>query len=191
MDQVVFFHRCDGAKEARDLKKVDAMKEQQPQIELAPIGIIRTPYEEHAPYQPIAEDRGDFRIEVFPAYQDGLLRLNRFHYIYVIYRLHKTAGDHSLHVNPPWTADTTVGVFASRSPRRPNRIGLSIVRVKKIEENVLTTSGLDVFDGTPLLDIKPYIQELDVKTSANYGWLDDIDDRDHLMLHIKGIPHDS
>jgi tRNA-Thr(GGU) m(6)t(6)A37 methyltransferase TsaA len=167
------------------------MKEQSPRIEFAPIGVIRTPYEKHAPYQPIVEDQGEFRIEVFPAYQDGLLQLDRFHYIYVLYQLHKEAGDPSLHVEPPWTTDTTVGVFASRSPKRPNRIGLSIVRLKRIEEGMLYTSGLDVFDGTPLLDIKPYIQKLDVKTMANYGWLDDMDDRDHLMLHIKGLPHDS
>jgi tRNA (adenine37-N6)-methyltransferase len=167
------------------------MKEPPPKIEFAPIGVIRTPYEDHAPYQPIVLDPGDFRIELFPSYHDGLLQLDRFNYIYVIYQLHKDPGSHSLHVNPPWTTDTTVGVFASRSPKRPNRIGLSVVRLKRIEENVLYTSGLDVFDGTPLLDIKPYIQELDVKTTANYGWLDDIADRDHLMLHIKGIPHAS
>ncbi|BBO74568.1 tRNA (N6-threonylcarbamoyladenosine(37)-N6)-methyltransferase TrmO [Desulfosarcina widdelii] len=167
------------------------MKEPSPTIEFSPIGIIRTPYENQAPYQPIVEDQGEFRIEVFPAYSDGLFQLARFHYIYVICQLHKSTGVHSLSIKPPWTTDTTVGIFASRSPKRPNRIGLSIVRLERIEENVLHTSGIDVFDGTPLLDIKPYIQELDVKPTANYGWLDDLDDRDHLMLHIKGIAHES
>ncbi|MBW2124324.1 MAG: SAM-dependent methyltransferase, partial [Deltaproteobacteria bacterium] len=57
-------------------------------------------------------------------------------------------------------------------------------------ENVIYTSGLDVFDGTPLLDIKPYIRDLDSKGDANYGWIEDLEDRDHLLLHIKGIPHE-
>jgi len=81
-------------------------------------------------------------------------------------------------------------VFASRSPVRPNCIGLSIVRIKRIINNEILTSGLDVFDGTPLLDIKPYIKDLDVKIDANYGWIEEIGDREHLFLHIKGIPHD-
>jgi tRNA-Thr(GGU) m(6)t(6)A37 methyltransferase TsaA len=170
-------------------KEVDAMKERSPRIEFAPIGVIHTPYDTQAPYQPIDEDPGEFRIEVFPSYRDGLLQLERFHYIYVIYQLHKSVQITAMKVEPPWTTNTTVGVFASRSPKRPNGVGLSIVRLKRIEENVLYTAGLDVFDGTPLLDIKPYIQELDVKPKANYGWLDDIGDREHLTLHIKGIPH--
>jgi tRNA-Thr(GGU) m(6)t(6)A37 methyltransferase TsaA len=83
-----------------------------------------------------------------------------------------------------------VGVFASRSPTRPNPIGLSVVRIKRIEGNVIHVSGLDVFDGTPLLDIKPYIDELDVKKDANLGWVGDMDDPEHLALHIQGVPHD-
>jgi len=94
-------------------------------------------------------------------------------------------------VSPPWTPDTKVGLFASRSPARPNPIGISIVRVKKITGNEIITSGLDVFDNTPLLDIKPYIKDLDSKNDANYGWLDDLEsNKQHLLLHIKGIPHD-
>jgi tRNA (Thr-GGU) A37 N-methylase len=79
------------------------MKEWSQRIEIAPIGVIRTPYDGHAPYQPIDEDRGDFRIEVFPSYSDGLLQLDRFHYIYAIYLLHKSAAVTSMHVDPPWT----------------------------------------------------------------------------------------
>jgi len=159
-------------------------------IEFSPIGVIKTPYGERAPYQPIDDDPGSFRIELFPSHQNGLVQLERFRYIYVLYHVHKASGTSSLLVEPPWTAGTTVGIFASRSPRRPNRLGLSVVRLKRIEKNVLYTSGLDVFDGTPLLDIKPYIQDLDAKPDANHGWLEDIGNRDHLMLHIKGIPHD-
>jgi len=64
------------------------------------------------------------------------------------------------------------------------------VRIKHITGNHIVTSGLDVFDGTPLLDIKPYIKEPDTKPNANYGWLEDLEDRAHLTLHIKGIPHE-
>jgi len=96
----------------------------------------------------------------------------------------------SMTIRPPWIPGSEIGVFASRSPVRPNCLGLSIVRIKDISNNQIVTSGLDVFDGTPLLDIKPYINELDSKTDANYGWLEDLDDRDHLMMHIKGVPHD-
>ncbi|MDY6794065.1 MAG: TrmO family methyltransferase [Actinomycetota bacterium] len=81
-------------------------------------------------------------------------------------------------------------MYASRSPVRPNRIGLSVVRLKSIVDNEILTSGLDVFDGTPVLDIKPYIKDLDTKTDANYGWIEEMHDFEHLLLHIKGIPHD-
>ena len=80
-------------------------------------------------------------------------------------------------------------MFASRSPDRPNNIGISIVRVKGIVNNEIFIFGLDAFDGTPMIDIKPYINDLDVKHDANYGWVDDLEDKEHLILHIKGIPH--
>lgn len=91
---------------------------------------------------------------------------------------------------PPWAGGLRVGVFASRSPRRPNPIGLSIVRVLGVKDNEVITSGLDAFDGTPILDIKPYIKDLDSKADANYGWVEDLEDREQLTLHIRGIPHD-
>ena len=103
---------------------------------------------------------------------------------------HKVKRGLSSIVSPPWTGGVKVGVFASRSPVRPNYIGLSIVRIKHIIKNEILTSGLDVFDGTSLLDIKPYIKDLDAKPDANYGWIEEMDDYEHLLLHIKGIPHD-
>ncbi|MHC1576847.1 MAG: tRNA (N6-threonylcarbamoyladenosine(37)-N6)-methyltransferase TrmO, partial [Methanosarcinaceae archaeon] len=159
-------------------------------FELNQIGIIRTPYTDTAPYQPVEEDEGDFRIILDPRYVDGLKMLEGFRYIYVLYYIDRVKKESSVIVNPPWTGDMEVGTFASRSPVRPNPIGLSIVVIKKIINNEIFTSGLDVFDGTPLLDIKPYIKDLDSKSDANYGWIEEIDDFDHLSLHIKGIPHD-
>ena len=159
-------------------------------VNLKPIGVIRTPYTDNAPYQPLANDQGDFRIIVNSQYREGLGDLDRFHYMHVLYFIHRVSKKISMRIRPPWTPDSEVGVFASRSPVKPNCLGLSIVLIKRIFGSQIVTSGLDVFDGTPLLGIKPYIKELDTKSDANYGWLEDFDDRDHLMLHIKGIPHD-
>jgi len=158
-------------------------------IELKSIGVIHTPYKKSAPYQPVEGASGDFNIVLDPAYQDGLHKLEKFRYLYVIYYIDRLARSVEMLVKPPWAEGIQVGVFASRSPLRPNPIGVSIVNLKRIEGNVIYTSGLDVFDGTPLLDIKPYIKDLDSKENANYGWIEDLDNRDHLILHIKGIPH--
>ena len=119
----------------------------------------------------------------------GLKELDSFTYIYVIYYIDRLTASPKMEVSPPWAAGHRVGLFASRSPVRPNPIGLSVVRIKEIIGNRVYTSGLDVFDGTPLLDIKPYIKDLDSKEDANNGWVDSADD-DHLTLHIRGIPHD-
>jgi len=160
-------------------------------IEFKKIGVIKTPYVDNAPYQPVEEDEGDFRLVLDRKYSDALRNLDSFTYIYVIYYIDRITALPRNFVRPPWAPGVEVGVFASRSPLRPNPIGLSIVRIKEIVENEIITTGLDVFDNTPLLDIKPYIKELDSKEDANYGWLDYTDGRkDHLLLHIKGIPHD-
>jgi tRNA-Thr(GGU) m(6)t(6)A37 methyltransferase TsaA len=157
---------------------------------LKKIGIIRTPYTYKAANQPIKNDKGEFCILIDPSYADGLRELELFHYIYVIYYMHRTKRKESMTVIPPWTGNMKVGLFASRSPVRPNPIGISIVRVKRIIHNRIFTSGIDVFDGTPLIDIKPYIKDLDSKCDANYGWIEKLEDLEHLSLHIKGIPHD-
>jgi len=160
-------------------------------IKFKQIGVIRTPYIDNAPYQPVDEDEGEFRIVVDEKYADGLVDLKSFRYMYAIYYIHRLTHSPSMIVSPRWTPDTKVGLFASRSAVRPNPIGISIVRIKTIVYNEIFTTGLDVFDNTPLLDIKPYIKDLDSKNDANYGWLDDLDsNKEHLLLHIKGIPHE-
>ena len=154
------------------------------------IGVIHTPYTDTAPYQPIANDEGEFFIEVYSNYSKGLSELDSFRYIYVIYYIHRLTRRVTMEVSPPWAHGLQIGLFASRSPLRPNPIGLSIVKIEKIDRNKIFTSGLDVFDGTPLLDIKPYIKDLDSKCDADYGWIDRLGDMRHLTLHIQGIPHD-
>ena len=159
-------------------------------LKLTQIGVIKTPYVGKAPYQPVENIEGDFKIILYPEYKDGLYKLESFKYIYVIYYLDRIVREVSMEVFPPWAGGKKVGLFASRSPVRPNPIGISIVKVKKIINNEIYTTGLDVFDNTPLLDIKPYIKELDTKSDANFGWIEELNGKDHLILHIKGIPHD-
>ncbi len=160
------------------------------EIVFKPIGRIHTPYREKAPYQPVEADEGEFWVELFPEYEEGLKDLDTFRYIYLLYYIDRLTRDVTLTVEPFWAGEIEVGLFASRSPLRPNPIGLSIVKILKIEGNRIVTTGLDVFDGTPLLDIKPYIKDLDSKKDANYGWVEKTGDLQHLALHILGIPHE-
>jgi len=160
-------------------------------INFKKIGIIETPYEKVAPYQPFEKDVNSFKVIIDPEYSEGLERLSSFKYIYLLYFIDKYNGEGDLVFKPDWTReDIDVGIFASRSPGRPNPIGLSITLIKKIEKNIIYTTGLDVFNGTPLLDIKPYIKDLDVKPEANFGWLDELKDKGHFAKHLMGIPHD-
>lgn len=155
-----------------------------------PIGVIKTPYQKNAPYQPIDTDEQEFYILLNNEFVDGLIELKKFNYIYLLFFADRINRKPEMLVSPPWIEGKKVGIFASRSPVRPNPIGLSIVKIKNIVGNIIYTSGLDVFDQTPLLDIKPYIKDIDNKEDANYGWINETDDMAHLSLHIKGIPHD-
>lgn len=162
-------------------------------INFSAIGKLSTPYNYSAstPFQPIeTESKETFFAELKPEFTDGLTKLNSFDYIMLIYFLDRLKKKPNMFVNPPWAEKTTVGVFSSRSPLRPNPIGVSIVKLLKIEENKVFVSGLDAFNNTPLLDIKPYILDLDSKPSANNGWIEELPDSEHLKQHILGIPHD-
>jgi len=160
-------------------------------IEIEAIGTIHTPYsaKDFCPSQPVEREEGEARLVVDPRFEAGLADLAGFRYIYAIFHLHAQDQEPTMQVKPPWAKGVSVGLFASRSPNRPARIGISVVRLKKIEANVLTTGLIDVYDGTPLLDIKPYIKELDAKADANYGWIEGLDGHQHLLDHIRGIPH--
>ncbi|MBN2014960.1 MAG: tRNA (N6-threonylcarbamoyladenosine(37)-N6)-methyltransferase TrmO [Candidatus Altiarchaeota archaeon] len=140
-------------------------------FELKPIGIIHSPYrnlEEIQIQASMSEAIG--KIEVFREYEPGLKDIEGFSHIIILYLFHKSE-DYKLHVKP--YLDTGLrGVFATRFPRRPNPIGLSIVRLIEREKNVLKVEGIDVLDGTPLLDIKPYVPEFDDRKSIEIGWLE-------------------
>lgn len=155
------------------------------------IGTIHTPYFAfNTPHQPIPDALGDFWITLNPDYASALKTLNTFNYIYVLYQLDQVTPPVELLTTSPWAPETEIGLFASRSPKRPNPIGLSIVKVKEIHGNELVISGIDAYNGTPLLDIKPYIHFLDSKEDANNGWFDTLPDKEHTMAHALGLSHE-
>jgi len=140
-------------------------------LTLTPIGIIHTPYTEPqgTPVQPAGGKDIEGRIEVFPAYAEGLTDLDGFSHIIVLFHFDRAA-EGPLQCMP-YMDDTVRGVFATRSPRRPNPIGFSVVRLDRIEENVLHIRDLDILDGTPLLDIKPWVPPFDDPGEVRLGWL--------------------
>jgi len=150
-------------------------------IEFESIGIIHTPYsaEHRPPFQSIELDPGEFYVEVYPEHEERLDQLDEFSYIYLLYWLDKANRKPKEKVSPPWIKGNTVGLFASRSPNRINPIGLSVVQVKGITNHIINISGIDAFDNTPLIDIKPYIKDVDMKENANNGWLETMDNTSH------------
>ncbi|MFO8058538.1 MAG: tRNA (N6-threonylcarbamoyladenosine(37)-N6)-methyltransferase TrmO [bacterium] len=162
------------------------------EVSFQPIGVIHSPYRAggFAPFQPLERDEGRSSIELFAGYEDALDKLETFQYIYVLFYMHSSKGEWKSEVSPPWAKGKKVGLFASRSPRRPNPVGLSIVQLKKIEGNTLHTSVIDAYDGTPVLDLKPYIRGLDSKDDANVGWVEEMEGGyEHILQHVRGIPH--
>lgn len=109
-------------------------------------------------------------VEIFPEYADGLTDIEGFSHLYLIYHFHLSDG-FSLTVKP-YLDDQVHGVFVTRAPARPNPIGISIVRLCKVEGLKLSIRDVDIVDGTPLLDIKPYVPEFDVREVEKIGWLE-------------------
>ncbi len=139
-------------------------------ISFKPIGTIHTPFTKSAgtPIQPIAAVSVKGHIEVDPEFADGLKDLEGFSHIILIYTFHKADG-YSLHLKP-FLDDELRGVFATKAPRRPNPIGLSVVRLTRVHGNILDIEEVDMLDGTPLLDIKPFIPTFDNRSSDRVGW---------------------
>ena len=140
-------------------------------ISYKPIGIIRSPFSEikGMPIQPSGAKGIKGTIELMPEFAEGLQDLEGFSHIILIYHLHLSTS-FSLKVKP-FLDDQLRGVFATRAPRRPNPIGLSVVRLKEIKGNILHIEDIDIVDGTPLLDIKPYVPAFEVQEAVRIGWL--------------------
>ena len=141
-------------------------------IEFEPIGIIRSPFAESEgmPIQPPGAAGIKGTVEVFEEFRPGLKDLDGFSHIILIYAFHKAKG-FKLKVMP-FMDSKHRGLFATRAPARPNPIGLSVVKLNKINDGVLHVENIDILDGTPLLDIKPYVPEFDEQTQIRTGWLE-------------------
>lgn len=139
-------------------------------MKVKPIGIIHTPYKskQETPIQPY-KSTGRGKVEVFKPYQTGLIDIEGFSHLILIYQFHKSKG-YKLQVKP-FLDDEKKGLFATRYPRRPNQLGLTVVKLLAREGNILLVKGIDMIDGTPLLDIKPYVPEFNPKDEIRVGWL--------------------
>jgi tRNA-Thr(GGU) m(6)t(6)A37 methyltransferase TsaA len=134
------------------------------------IGVILSPFKEPkgTPIQPTAARDIDGVVEIYPEYLEGLQDIAGFSHLILLYHFHLIK-ESSLLVKP-FLDNELHGVFATRSPGRPNPIGLSVVRLMKVEGNKIHVRDVDIVDGTPLLDIKPYVPEFDVRTKVRTGW---------------------
>lgn len=144
-------------------------------IEYRPIGIIHTPFTEpkNMPIQPAGAAGIAGTVEVSTEYREGLADLDGFSHVVLLYHLHRSRG-FKLKVVP--FLDTCLrGLFATRAPKRPNPIGLSVVELDRVEDGVLHIRNVDMIDGTPLLDLKPYVPEFDSPTEVRTGWLENVD----------------
>jgi len=141
-------------------------------MNVQPIGTIHTPFSdlEGMPIQPAGASEVVGTVEVNREFEAGLKDLDGFSHLILIYQFHRSAG-FKLEVTP--FLDTVPrGLFATRAPRRPNPIGLSVVHLERVEGNILHVKGIDVLDGTPLLDIKPYVPQFDSRGDVRTGWLE-------------------
>ena len=145
-------------------------------IAMRPIGVIRSGHRrpQRTPIQPVYAEGCRGRVEVAAEFAAGLRDLEGFSHVFLIYHFHRAEAA-ALSVRP-FLQDVERGVFATRSPRRPNAIGLSLVRLLRRDGPVLHVEGVDVLDGTPLLDIKPYVSRFDRVVACRNGWQDEVDE---------------
>jgi tRNA (adenine37-N6)-methyltransferase len=155
----------------REAGGVQARSHMLTEIFVRPIGTVRSPFKEPpgTPIQPGAAAGIQGVVEVFPEYLEGLEDLEGFSHLILIYYFHLVQG-FSLRVQP-FLDDQRRGLFATRAPARPNPIGISTVRLERIEGTRLYIREVDIVDGTPLLDIKPYVPRFDRRDGATSGWL--------------------
>jgi tRNA (adenine37-N6)-methyltransferase len=141
-------------------------------MELVPIGVIHAPFRESAgtPIQPFSAAGYEGRVEVFEPFVEGLRDLEGFQRVWLLFWCHRARAPEMTVI--PYRDTAWRGLFATRVPARPNPIGMSAVRLDRIEGNILHIGELDILDGTPLLDIKPYVPQYDSYPALRCGWLD-------------------
>ena len=143
-------------------------------LKLKPIGVIHSSYTDRdkAPYQGYGTKKIS-RIEVFREFEEGLQDIDGFSHIHVFYWLHKS-NNYLLKVKTPWD-DNLHGLFSTRTQHRPNPLGYSVVEIIDLKANYLRVKELDAIDGTPVIDIKPYIKKTDGIKNSISGWLENLD----------------
>ena len=148
-------------------------------IEYNSIGIVHTPFKDlnNIPNQPSLAEGTKGVVEVYPTFQKGLIDLDGFSHIILLCHFHKIL-EYNLDVVPSGETKSR-GLFATRSPKRPNPIGFSVVRLNEIHKNRLTISDVDILDGTPVLDIKPYFREFASDMYIKTGWLEKLKLKNH------------
>lgn len=141
-------------------------------VTYTPIGIIETEFEDpvNMPIQPSGAEGVPGKVILEKKYAEGLKDLEGFSHIMLVYHFHKCSNVRLR--AQPFLENTEHGIFATRGPSRPNPVGLSVVRLESIEDNVLHITNADMLNGTPLLDIKPYVREFDNAEDSRIGWLE-------------------
>ena len=141
------------------------------EVRYKPIGIVHSPFKkpQNVPIQAAAAKGIKGSVELDREYVKGLKDLEGFSHIFLLYHFHLSK-PYSLLVKP-YLDENLHGLFSTRAPSRPNPIGLSVVRLIEVEDNILHIQDVDIIDGTPLLDIKPYIPKFDQRKTVKIGWL--------------------
>ena len=141
-------------------------------ITIKPIGLIHTPYHDHADIPIQGRFKSDVAgwVELQPGYRQGLRDLDGFSHAFLLYYFH--GSDRTVLTGRPFLENRAHGIFAIRSPHRPNHIGMSVVLIERIENGCLHFTHVDMLDCTPLLDIKPYVTHFDCVPEARCGWID-------------------
>lgn len=152
------------------------------EIKYRPIGFIHSPFTnlENMPIQPAGRTSAPGTIDILPEFAAGLKDVEGFSHIILIYHLHEVRRQ-QLTVTP-FLGQEPRGIFATRAPTRPNPVGISVVRLLKIEGARLYVDDVDILDGTPLIDLKPYVPEFDVRDGARAGWLQEVRGRVQRMV---------
>ena len=141
-------------------------------ISYRPIGVVHSSFKNTVgmPIQPAGNAAAPGTVELFPELAEGLADLEGFSHLILLYHFHRV--ERVQLTTTPFLDDRPHGVFATRAPTRPNPLGLSVVQLVRREQNILHIANLDIVDGTPLLDIKPYVPAFDAVTDARAGWLE-------------------
>ncbi len=154
-------------------------------IDFQSIGTIRSPHKELSkiPIQPVFCKGIEGKVILNDQYIEGLKDLDEFSHIYLFFYFNKS--EKTCLQLRPYLSDEKYGIFATRAPHRPNKLGMSLVRLLRIEDNILYVSDIDILDGTPLVDIKPYIRRFDSIEISKSGWQDSIQDDDVLIRGLR------